>query len=72
MLNSLLFYDAGMIILFGANLAQLVISVCFCGALRGVLALKLNLAKSEPISFAEVLQVAALVAILGGGLARFQ
>ena len=72
MLNSHLFYDAGMIILFGANLAQLVISVWFCGALGGGLALKLNLAKSEPILFTEVLQVAALSAILGGGLARFQ
>ncbi|GFY86743.1 protein with RING/U-box and TRAF-like domain [Actinidia rufa] len=46
---------------------QLVISVWFCGALGGGLALKLNLAKSEPISFAEVLQVAALAAILGDG-----
>ena len=72
MLNSHLLYDADMIILFGANPVQLVISVWFCGALGEVLALKLKLVKSEPISVGEVLQVAALAAILGGGLAQFQ
>ena len=72
MLNSHLLYDADMIILFGANPVQLVISVWFCDAFGDVLALKLNLVKSEPISVGEVLQVAALAAILGGGLAQFQ